>query len=297
MLSEYQGLFLLSFFLGITARGFMLRIDYRQFPSFPHSYLIHLTMGLIASVLGSITLPVLLEKEFIAITFLTLAAQHFREVRNMERESLNRIEESELIPKGAAYVEGIAKLFEARNYLAFLTALVTGIFYYIFSWFPALIGGSLTAYLLHLLMKGPLISDIARIEIVPLTIEGYNIGVEEVIIMNVGEAESLEKWKEEGIGIKIIPRDENARATLVNLGQRQAILHDLSTLMGVKLDKGMQQYTPLARLQIDKGVLNIIIVPQEPDKKYIKQAIKKIPVLESSQRKPLKSKSGQKAAD
>ncbi len=67
--------------------------------------------------------------------------------------------------------------------------------------------------------------------------------------------------------------------------------------MGVKLDEGLQQYTPLARLQLDYGILNIIIIPQEPDEKFIKEAVGKIPVVESSQRKPLKSKTGKKAAD
>ena len=67
--------------------------------------------------------------------------------------------------------------------------------------------------------------------------------------------------------------------------------------MGVKLDKGMQLYTPLARLQLDEGTLNIILIPQEPDQQFIKKAIEKIPVVESAQRKPLKSEMGNKAAD
>jgi len=297
MFTQYTGLFLTSFFLGAVARGVMLNIDYRQFPSYPHSYLIHLTMGMIAAILGAITIPVLVEKEFIAITFLTLAAQHFRDVRNLERKSLKEMEETELIPKGNAYIEGIAKVFEARNYLAFLTALITAIIYYLFNWYLSLTLGIITAYLLHQLMKGPAIADIARVKIVSLTVKNFNIGVDNLIMMNVGEKESLKKWQEEGVGIQIIPRDENARTTLANLGQRQAIIHDLTILMGIKLDEGIQQYTPLARIKLDKGILNIIVIPQEPDEKYIKQAIKKIPVLESAQRKPLKSKTGRKAAD
>jgi hypothetical protein len=146
-------------------------------------------------------------------------------------------------------------------------------------------------------MKGPTVSDIAKVKIVPLNIENNNVGIDDIIIMNVGEKEGLDKWKSEGLGIKIIPRDENARATLANLGQRQTILHDLSILMGMKVDKGMQLYTPLARIELDKGTLNIILIPQEPDPEFIKKAIEKIPVVESSQRKPLKSKMGKMAAD
>ncbi len=294
---EYGGLISTSIIIGTFARAFMLRIDYRQFPSFPHSYIIHLTMGMIASALGAIVMPALLAKDYIAITFLTIGAQQFREIRNLERNSLDRIESTELIPKGSAYIEGIAKLFEARNYLALITSLATGIIYYFFNLIPAVILGVLVAYFLHLMVKGPHLSDIARVKIVPLTIKEFNIGVDDMMIMNVGEEKALEKWENEGIGIKIIPRDENSRATLFNEGQRQAILHDLSILMGVKLDKGMQQFTPLARLKIDKGILNIIIIPQEPDIEFIREAVKRIPVIESSQRKPLKSLMGRKAAD
>jgi len=294
---KYGELIFLSIIIGTLARAFMLRIDYRQFPSFPHSYIIHLTMGMIASALGALVIPALLAEDYIAITFLTIGAQQFREVRNLERDSLDRIERTELVIKGTAYIEGIAKLFEARNYLALITSLTTGVVYYFLGRVEAVIIGGVVAYLLHLMLKGPHVADIARVEIVPLTIKGYNIGVEDIIIMNVGEEEALTKWENEGIGIKIIPGDENARATLFNEGQRQAVLHDLSILMGVKVDKGVQQYTPLARLNIDNGILNIIIIPQEPDEEFIREAIKRIPVIESSQRKPLKSLMGRKAAD
>ncbi len=294
---EYGGLFLTSVLLGTLARAFMLKIDYRQFPSFPHSYAIHLTLGMIAAALGALVVPALAAEEYIAVTFLTIGAQQFRDVRSMERDSLNRIELTELVPRGEAYIEGIAKLFEARNYLALLTSLATSLLYYYSNFIIAIIGGGIIGYILHWFMKGASVGDIAEIEIVELNFKGKNIGIGEVIIMNVGENEAFQKWYDEGIGIKVVPKDENARATLASLGQRQAILHDLSILMGIKLDKGLQQFTPLARLNIDYGTLNIIFIPQEPDKIFIKEAVKRIPVLESSQRKPLSDKMGKKAAD
>lgn len=293
----YGSLLLTSLLVGILARALMLKIDYRQFPSYPHSYAIHLTLGMIAASLGALVVPVLLEKEYIAVTFLTIAAQQFRDVRSMERDSLAKIEKTELISRGEAYIEGIAKLFEARNYLALLTSLITSLIYYYSNWYIAVLGGGITAFFLHYFMKGPVVGDIAKIEIVDITIKGKSIGVDDLIMMNIGEEEALRKWCLEGVGIKIIPDDENARATLANLGQRQAILHDLGILMGVKLDEGLQQYTPLARLDIDSSTLNIIFIPLEPDKIFIKRAVERIPVLESSQHKPLKDKIGRKAAD
>ena len=294
---KHGELLVVSILVGSIARALILRIDYRQFPSYPHSYLIHLTLGAIASTLGALFIPALLAKEYIAVTFLTIGAQQFRDVRSLERDSLNSIEKTELIPRGTAYIEGIAKLFEARNYLALLTALITSLIYYYSDLLWAVIGGVVFAYTLHYFMQGITIAEIAEVKIVPLNIKGMNIGIEQTIMLNVGEKSALKKWQEEGIGIKVVPKDENARATLANLGQRQAIIHDLSILMGIKLDQGMQQFTPLARLDLDNGTLNLIIIPQEPDPVFIQKAIKQIPVLESSQRKPLKSKFGQKAAD
>ena len=294
---KHGELLVVSILVGSIARALILRIDYRQFPSYPHSYLIHLTLGAIAATLGALFIPALLAKEYIAVTFLTIGAQQFRDVRSLERDSLNSIEKTELIPRGTAYIEGIAKLFEARNYLALLTALITSLIYYYSDLLWAVIGGVVFAYTLHYFMQGITIAEIAEVKIVPLNIKGMNIGIEQTIMLNVGEKSALKKWQEEGIGIKIVPKDENARATLANLGQRQAIIHDLSILMGIKLDQGMQQFTPLARLDLNNGTLNLIIIPQEPDPVFIQKAIKQIPVLESSQRKPLKSKFGQKAAD
>lgn len=83
---EYDEMFFFSLLLGFLARALMLKIDYRQFPSYPHSYVIHLTLGAIAAALGALVIPLLLEKEFIAITFITIAAQQFRDVRSMERK-------------------------------------------------------------------------------------------------------------------------------------------------------------------------------------------------------------------
>lgn len=111
--------------IGTIARFYTLRVDYRQYPGYPQGYLLHLTLGLIAAALGAVALPALLKEEYAAVTFLALAAQQFREIRNMERESLINIEKTELVKRGDAYIEDIARKFEARNYLALLTGLVT----------------------------------------------------------------------------------------------------------------------------------------------------------------------------
>ena len=80
------------------------------------------------------------EKDFSAITFLTLAATQFRDVRNMERNTLQQLDGYELVPRGNTYIEGIALVFESRNYLAMLTSFATTFAYIGFrSWIAGVI--------------------------------------------------------------------------------------------------------------------------------------------------------------
>ena len=124
-MNTYTEAVILGMIAGFLARLYMLRTDYRNYPSYPHGYIIHLSLGAIAASLASIALPALLEEEYTAITFLVLCAQQFRDIRNMERETLMKLEENTLVPRGLDYIEGIAKVFESRNYLVMLVSLVT----------------------------------------------------------------------------------------------------------------------------------------------------------------------------
>src|SRR5690349_2197010 len=116
---------LLGIVFGIVSRLLMLTTDYRQYPTYPHGRIIHISLGVIAAALGAVAVPALYNKDYTAITFLSLAAQQFRDVRKMERDTLTKIDELELVSRGSTYIEGIAMVFEGRNYLVIMTALVT----------------------------------------------------------------------------------------------------------------------------------------------------------------------------
>lgn len=296
-MEKFGMLITVSILLGTLARLYSLRVDYRQYPSYPHAYLTHFTLGFIAAALGALALPALLGGDYVAVTFLVLAAQQFRDIRNIERQTLSEIESSELIPRGKPYIEGIAKLFESRNYITMLTAFLSTLVIHYLGLIPGILVGLAFIFGMGRVMSGPQIQDIAEVEEAELVFQGRNLGIGDVIIMNLGEDEAVETWKEHGIGLAIKPKDDNARATLANTGQRQAILHNLATQMGVRLDVGIQQYTPLARLDLETGRVLIIIIPIEPDVRYLIDAVKRVPVLESVQRKPLESKAGKQAAD
>ena len=76
----------LGLFLGVLARVALLRSDYRQYPTYPHGYTSHLFLGIIAALVGAVSIPALLAEEWTAVTFLVLVAQQFREIRSMERD-------------------------------------------------------------------------------------------------------------------------------------------------------------------------------------------------------------------
>ncbi len=112
----------LGLLMGVLARIILLRSDYRQYPTYPHGYASHLFLGIIAALVGAVSVPALIEREWTAVTFFVVVAQQFREIRSMERDSLKALEETQLVARGADYIESIARVFEARYYIVILVA-------------------------------------------------------------------------------------------------------------------------------------------------------------------------------
>ena len=296
-MEEYGVMLLLSVVLGTLGRIILLRTDYRQYPGYPHGYLTHISLGFIAAALGAVAIPALAEKEFTAVTFLALAAQQFREIRNMERDSLAKLEDGDIIRRGNDYIEGIAKVFEARNYLVMIISFGTSIVIFFTSWIVGLAVGVLLIYLATRLMQGQLIRDIAEVKPAKLHFQDSLLMVDDIVIMNLGLKASKEKILKEGLAVIIKPKDDNARATLHNPGQRQAIVHIAATVVGTKAEVGEQEWTPLARKNIDTGVIGLFILPNEPDMKALIKAVEMSPVLESSRRNILSTEAGKYASD
>lgn len=288
--------------IGVLARLLTLRSDYRHFPGYPHGYVTHISLGVVAAALGAIAVPALVEKEYSAVSFLALAAQQFREIRNMERETLNQLEEVQLVPMGKDMIEGIARVFESRNYLAIGAALQASLVTYLFGVPWAVIVSAVVLWIiLRYLSTGKVIGDIA--EVVPSK-PYFGFGeyktllmIDEIVIMAVGLESSRKKIEKEGLGVLIKPKDDNARATLNKIGQRQAILSTVSTLIGSKREIGEPDWTPLARKNIDTGEIGLFILPNEPDIGPLIEAVKLTPVLESARTTPLESRPGLKASD
>ncbi|HZJ84447.1 MAG TPA: YIEGIA family protein [Syntrophomonadaceae bacterium] len=296
-MDKYLVVILSGIVAGFIVRLIMLRSDYRHYPAYPHGYFTHLALGFIAASLGAVAVPAIAKPDYVAVTFLVLAAQQFREIRNMERETLNKLEETKLIPRGNDYIEGIARVFESRNYWAIITALATSATSQWLDLKFALITGGIFIVVSLILMRGSYLGDIVEVVEAGLHFDGSLLMVDDVVIMNVALPITKEKILAEGIGVLIKPKDDDARLTLHSPGQRMAIIHDVVSILGTKVDMNETELAPMARKNADAGYLGFFILPNEPDIEMLIEIIKRVPILETSRGTALKSFYGRKAAD
>ncbi|MEX2104999.1 MAG: YIEGIA family protein, partial [Bacilli bacterium] len=289
-MDKYTTAILIGTVFGILSRLNMLRTDYRQYPTHLHGKIIHISLGVIASGLGAVLVPALLEENYTAITFLALAAQQFRDVRNMERETLSELDNMELVPRGKSYIEGIAMVFEGRNYLVIFTAFISSFMTIWFQWYGGVAIGIVMIITNHSIMRGKSLSSIADIRPASLRFDQYNLFVEDIHIMNIGLQENKEEILKRGIGVIITPKNINARITIANHGQRQAILHDLSSILGVYRDSGTPALVPLSKLHLDDGRLAVFHIPIESSAYHGAEVVKRVTILESAIRMATEAK-------
>lgn len=289
-MSEYTYSILLGIIIGTLTRVYMLRTDYRQYPTYLHGKIIHIALGFIAAGLGTLAVPSILEEDFTAVTFLTIAASQFREVRNMERNTLTEMDSYELVPRGKTYIEGIAIAFESRNYLVIFTSLLTTLGYIMTNLWGGLLVGVIAFFLSKILMAGGKLEDIVEIEYVEPRFDGSGLYVDNIYIMNIGLPERRKEVLRYGMGFILKPKNFDSRSTIANLGQRQAILHDVSTALGVYRDSGTPALVPLAKRDLDDGRIGIFVLPQERDVERAIEIIGKVPTLENAIRMPTERK-------
>lgn len=285
-MNEYTYPILFGIVVGVLTRIYMLRTDYRQYPTYLHGKIIHIALGFIAAALGTVAVPSIMEENFTAVTFLTVAASQFREVRNMERNTLTELDNYEMVPRGKTYIEGIAIAFESRNYLVIFTSLFTTLMYLIFNLWVGMATAVLCIIISRKLMAGSKLKHIVEIEYMAPRFEGAGLYVDNIYIMNIGLEKRREEILSHGMGFILKPKNQNARETIANLGQRQAILHDVATAVGVYRDSGTPALVPLAKRDLEDGRLAVFVLPMEKDPKKAHQIIGEVPVLESAIRMP-----------
>ncbi|SFL84781.1 hypothetical protein SAMN04487943_104286 [Gracilibacillus orientalis] len=293
-MNEYTYPMLFGITIGTIARFLMLKTDYRQYPTYLHGKIIHLALGFIAASLGAVAVPAIMEKEFTAVTFLTIAASQFREVRNMERNTLAEMDSYELVPRGNTYIEGIAVAFESRNYLVIFTSLLGTMTYLAWNIYAACIVAFFCYIIIRKYMSGSTLGNIVDIEQASVSFDGAGLYVDNIYIMNIGIPERQEEILKYGMGFILTPKNFDVRSTIANLGQRQAILHDISISLGVFRDSGTPALVPLIKRDLDDGRIGVFILPQDKDLNKAVKVLQSVPVLENAIRMPSESKAQSK---
>lgn len=273
---------LLGILMGTTARFLTLRIDSRQVPSYPNSYFINLVNGFFAASLGAVAIPSLLSKDFAAVTFLMLAVQHFRDIRKQIKESLEDIDSVGFAPRGVAYIDGISKTFESRNYICLLTSLGTVLALYMVMnenillnvGIALVVGCSLIGFMVWF-TKGKNIGDICSIHYGDIDVKGSELYVDGIWVTGMLGIEKRKKlFIKEGVAIVATPKSEKQRLTLENEGQRAAILYDAARSFGTK-----EMF--FTKRSFSDGRIVIAFVPIIKDNEKILEAIRNTPILES----------------
>ncbi|QDP39675.1 YIEGIA family protein [Radiobacillus deserti] len=283
--TEHIVLIVTALVVGTVARAITIKEDFRQYPSYPNGYLIHLVTGFVAAALGAVAIPALMTKNFVAVTFLTLAIQQFRDVRKSERESLKDLENTEFTFRGDAYIDGISKTFEARNYLALVVAFITALTIQLIRtellWLEMLLGivaGLVCLYLLKSFSRGKRIGDIADVKEGLVEVKGSELFVDGIFVSNIlGSENAATMFQKEGIAVVLTPKEQHYRVTLDNFGQRQAALFEATRTLGVK------RYH-FSRKEYNQGRVVITFVPILRDVPKLVEAMKNTPVLESSKK-------------
>ncbi len=278
-------LILSGIFTGTLARFITLKIDYRQVPSYPNGYFINILVGFISAALGAVAIPALMVKDFTAITFLALAIQHFRDIREMEIKSLEKLEHTEYVKRGQAYIDGIGKTYESRNYISLLSSLITVLIMSIIKikniYLNAIAGiivGLLSALFFRHFTKGKTVGDICTVEVGEISVQNSELFVDGLFVTNLlGSDRARELFINEGIALVIKPKKDIFRVTMENFGQRQAILFECIKAFGVKRHK-------FVRRSFTTGKIIIAFVPIISDIEKLIAVAKFTPILENSRK-------------
>ncbi len=269
---------------GVLSRMLSLKSGRRDYPGYPSGYVIQVAMALIAALIGAAIVTSLVAKQLTAATFLTLAATQFYNLRQAERNTLDKEEQLILVPRGPSYIEGIARTYEARAFLAMLVALaVSGLT----AWagvVPGVLGGLGILVLSQQMMAGAVVGDV--IDVTPGTIRFTKeslLYVDDVMLMEIGLPHSRQRWMAEGYGVILSPKGPRGQAVLWNLAQRQAITHEAVTAVGVQKDVGYPEQGALTRMELPNatGRAALGVIPVDRDMAKLVKAIRQTPLLES----------------
>ncbi|MBS5786558.1 MAG: YIEGIA domain-containing protein [Clostridioides difficile] len=286
---------LVSVVIGILCRGLVLVVKNKQYPSRPQDYLEQIISSGLSAALGAIVLPAILDKEYAALTFFAIAIQQFQGLADQERITLKNTDSEEVVPKGDAYVEEIASTYESRSYISLFSALAASVAYigvfrrfdagFLVCTVSAIVAGAIVGLIFRKYLKRKSVGDIAHVVPANIVLDGPLLKVNDTVITNLGLEDSKKKYIEKGLAIEIKPISKEMFGIINDLGQRQAIIHNMYIHLGI--DKDTDEFDIVALSKVDTKNKTIVIpyVPILKDIDVMINSAKSTPILEISKSK------------
>lgn len=292
-----KSIFLIGMLIGILSRIITLKTDRKQYPTEPNMLVSQIVLSIIGSSLGAMLVPALIQKSYTSITFLSLAASQFRQVRHTKRKSLIDMENSLLVKRGEGYIEEIALTYEVRSYTCILTALTTSAAYHLsktelyLGETQSIILGSVAGLALALIFKKLFIREsigsIAEVVPAKISFDGPLLKVNDVVIANIGLESSRQRYLDYGLAVEIIPKKGSyvSSGIILNPGQRQTLANIAYSRLGVMRTPDEPDFIPLLRRNPKNESLMMPYIPLEKDINKLIAAVKSTPIIENARGK------------
>lgn len=289
-----KGIFLIGILIGIISRIITLKTDRKQYPTEPNMLVSQIVLAIIGSALGAMLVPALMQKSYTSVTFLSLAASQFRQVRHTKRSSLMDMEKSLLVKRGEGYIEEIALTYEVRSYTCILTALTTSSVYHLaktelyLDEFPSIILGSIAGIALALIFKKLFVREsigsIAEVVPAKISFDGPLLKVNDIIISNIGLESSRQRYLDHGLAVEIIPKKGSyiSSGIILNPGQRQTLANIAYSRLGIMRTPDEPDFIPLLRRNPKNESLVMPYIPLEKDIDKLIAAVKSTPIIENA---------------
>lgn len=274
---------LIGVLMGLVSRVVFMRTGPNNFPTWPHGTIIHLFLGFVASVLGALSVVALLQVNVTAGVFLGIGAGQFHTLRDIERSYLAAIDKDEVVPRGTAYIEGMAAAFEAREFLVFLVAAAATVGARFLSPVAGLLSGLIVILVASPLIRGRPLAAVMRVSAIAWEVQDGWLTLDGIRARQLDAARDPQLAKD-AFSVSLTPRHFNDWMTLRNSGQQQAIRHDFTVRFGCRGRPGV----PWPVTIIDPGERRLLFftVPEEGNRDRWIHSFSAFTVIETAHRPP-----------
>lgn len=291
----FRHAFITAMIIGTLCRFSVLRVKDKQYPSRPQDYVEQIIVAVLASSLGAVAFPALIDKEFSALTFLAVGIQQFQSLAQQEQITLENMETDGLVQKGQPYINEIASAYEVRSYVSLFSALISSIIYiYIARKYDAgilictifsVLGAVIVSFIFRRVLRRKSINDVADIYLGKINFDGPLLKVNDVVVTNIGLKDSRKKYLENGIAIEIVPKNMASFGIINDIGQQKAIMHNIYINLGIDKDVDDTDLFPLSKTDLKNKSVVIVMIPLLKDEVIFMKEAGSTPILETSKGK------------